>query len=282
MERGRRTGLGISLAALVLASSGLWMGSSLRANHPVLVEGEKDFDGDGRLGVDEDNDNATEALGNRIFGTITAALGAANGGANQNGRVTVVSSGRFRETVVITGANGNVTLEAAPGVEANIDAVAAGDAAGNAARQNAPGIIVDAPAMRVITLRNLVVRNWTEGIVVRGDSRVAISNCRIENNRDYGIHVVANGRAAVRGCEVTATGFRVGMGADNTPNPGNGIEFEDAASGSVFNTLVSGSAGAGFANKTSSRRGASVRASHLQLFDNGVDQEGPRSGGNDD
>ena len=69
-----------------------------------------DFDCDGRIDVAEDTDNATD----RIFGTINAALAGANGGANQNGRVTIVTSGRFPEVVNITAANGNVTLEGRP------------------------------------------------------------------------------------------------------------------------------------------------------------------------
>ena len=110
------------------------------ANHPVLVEGESDFDGDGLLGADEDND------GDRVYGTLNVALAADLGAINNNGKITIVTSGRFPEGLLITGANGNVTIAAAPGVEANIDAVTAGSpaSAGNVARQNAPGIVVDA------------------------------------------------------------------------------------------------------------------------------------------
>ena len=108
----------ISVAALTMAVM-----PSASANHAVLVEGEQDYDGDGLIGQADDNDNATD----RIFGTITAALGAANGGAGQNGRVTIVTSGRFFESVTIAPTTGNVTLEAAPGVEANVEAVAVGD-----------------------------------------------------------------------------------------------------------------------------------------------------------
>ncbi|MBA2427390.1 MAG: hypothetical protein H0V60_09975 [Actinobacteria bacterium] len=110
--------MAISVAALTMAVM-----PSASANHAVLVEGEQDYDGDGLIGQAEDNDNATD----RIFGTITAALGAANGGAGQTGRVTIVTSGRFFESVTIAPTTGNVTLEAAPGVEANVEAVAVGD-----------------------------------------------------------------------------------------------------------------------------------------------------------
>ena len=123
--------------AVILGGLGVWRISD--ANHPVLVEGNNcadagpnvttvppgtcgDFDGDGLIGTAEDTDNNTD----RIFGTINAALGADRNGASQNGRVTIVTSGRFAEVVNITAANGNVTLEAAPGIEANIDAVLSG------------------------------------------------------------------------------------------------------------------------------------------------------------
>ena len=59
------------------------------ANHPVLVEGESDFDGDGLLGTDEDND------GDRIFGTLSVALAADLGAINNNGKITIVTTGRF-------------------------------------------------------------------------------------------------------------------------------------------------------------------------------------------
>ena len=49
---------------------GLSTSSLCYANHPVLVEGESDFDGDGLLGTDEDLD------GDRVFGTLSVALAA--------------------------------------------------------------------------------------------------------------------------------------------------------------------------------------------------------------
>jgi len=217
------------------------------ANHPVFVEGEKDYDGDGLISLDEDAD--VDPVGFPTFGTITAALAAANSGANQNGRVTIVTSGRFREVVTITGSEGNVTLEAAPGVEANIDAVASGDASGNTTRQGFAGIIVNAPNTRIITLRNLVSRNWTEGIRVQGSSRVVIENCRVENNINYGIRVVNNAKVTINKCSVTATGFRVGN-VVAAPDPGTGIEFENNSAGMICDTLVSGNFGAGILRDT--------------------------------
>ncbi|MDQ3624041.1 MAG: right-handed parallel beta-helix repeat-containing protein [Verrucomicrobiota bacterium] len=238
------------------------------ANHPVFVEGEQDYDGDGLIGVEEDAD--VDPVGFPTFGTINAALGAANAGANQNGRVTIVTSGRFREVVSITGDNGNVTLEAAPGVEANIDAVASGDAEGNTARQAAPGIIVNAPNTRIITLRNLVSRNWTDGIRVQGESRVVIDNCRVENNLNYGIRVVDSAKATIDKCSVTASGFRVGADVSATPAPGVGISFEGTSSGLVCDTTVSGSFAAGIRRRTS----RSVTVDDGCFFDNNPNLQG--------
>ena len=258
------------------------------ANHPVLVEGNcdspvpgttlvspgtcGDFDGDGRIGTAEDTDGA-----DRVFGTIGAALGpgtgaAAGTGANQNGSVTIVQHGRFAEQLVITGANGNVTLVAAPGIQATIDAVLQGDPmGGNATRQAQSGIVVDAPATSVITLRNLVVRNWQEGIQVLGSSRVSIDDCTIENARDYGIHVAATGTAAITDTEVNGAGFRVGTGVDNTPNPGTGIAFEDTATGIVVDTTVTGSFSTGIANAAGAN---AVKVRDLRLSDNAVTSTG--------
>lgn len=266
-----------SRSILVLCISGSLMATAY-ANHPVLVEGEQDYDGDGLIGPAEDTDNATD----RVFGTLTAALAMANGAANQNGRVSIVTSGRFHEVVTITGANGNVTLEAAPGVEANIDAVGTGTRAAdfpsdNATRQGQNGVIVNAPSTRHITLRNLVIRNWLEGVEVRGDSRVLIDNCRVEQNVNYGIHVSDSARVAVVNSRVAGTGFRVGavgnFPAVNTPSPGIGIEFEDSTSGAVADTAVSGSFGAGLANSAAGANAVAARG--LVLFDNNPDQSGP-------
>ena len=102
----------------LLAIGVLAFANTVEANHPVFVEGNclnppagnpalvpagtcGDYDGDGLIGTAEDTD------GDRVFGTITAALGAGTG-ANQNGRVVIVTSGTFAEVVNITGANGNV------------------------------------------------------------------------------------------------------------------------------------------------------------------------------
>lgn len=233
------------LAVTLVAGISIGTRTLVSANHPVLVEGEADFDGDGRLGTAEDTDGD-----DRIFGTITAALGAANGGANQNGRVTIVTSGRFHEQLIVSNANGNTTLEAAPGVEATIDAVATGARATqftgstNIVRQGQPGIIINAPNNRYVTLRNLVVRNWLEGILVLNQTRVTLDNVRLEGNVNYGIHVTGDSKALISHSQVSSTGFRVGATGDfpnaQTPTPGSGIVFEGSSRGLVAHTTVSG------------------------------------------
>lgn len=252
-EHSRRaTRWALSVLALAIA---VGIASTLEANHPVLVEGEQDYDGDGLRGMLEDGD------GDQVFGTLTAALGAA--GANQNGRVVVVTSGRFQETLTITGAGGNVTLEGAPGVEADIDAVIGGSPA-NADAQTQPGIVVDAAFNRRITLRNLTIRNWTDGILVRGTSHVTIDGCRIENNIDHGIRFMGGSRGFVTDTQVTATGFRVSPVARTNAIPGVGIRFVGSSAGKVAFSEVSGSFAAGLSDESA----GVVRTFQVTLFDN--------------
>ncbi len=249
------------------------------ANHPVLVEGNcnvppagsnsapapgtcGDFDGDGLIGTAEDND------GDRVFGTINGANSAA--GINNNGTITIVTSGTFPEQVTLTG---NVTLQAAPGVSANLDAVLQGDP-GSGVRQGQPGIIVNSPANRYVVIRNILSKNWTSGIQINGDSRVAIVDSKFENNVNYGIEVNGNARVAISNSEVFATGFRLNPGTGNFPSanfqpmPGKGISFEDRSSGSIFLTTVSGSFGAGISAESGSRGKSNVCVSQVNVFDN--------------
>jgi len=268
-----------ALIASLFTGASLWRTPGVEANHPVLVEGELDFDGDGLVGMAEDTDNDTD----RVFGTINAALGAANGGANQNGRVVIVTSGRFREIVSITAANGNVTLEAAPGVEANIDAVVAGARANQfpttTATQASPGIVVDAASNRSVTIRNIVSRNWTDGIRILNNSRVTIDNCRLEGNVNNGIDVSGNARVTITNSHVNYTGFRAGAAGDfpsaaNQPNPGIGVAFRGGATGTVVNTTVTGSFASGIANFTGNPFAVGVMA--VNAFDNNPNFTGIR------
>ena len=267
------------LAGTLGAGAAFWGVPDAEANHPVLVEGTcdspvpgttiveegtcGDWDGDGRVGTAEDTDGA-----DRIFGTLNAALGAGTGaaagtGINHNGRITIVTSGRFAETLYIgqnlqgpTGpgvANpGNVTIEAAPGVEANIDAIFQGDpAGGNVTRTGGTGIqIVFASADRVTTLRNLVIRNWANGITTSLESRVHIDNCRLEGNLNYGIQVTSNSRVVISNTQITGTGRRTGIGASSIPNPGTGILVQDTARAIIESSNISHSAGSGIDNIT--------------------------------
>lgn len=283
----------VLLAGVALMGVASWRIPEVSANHPVLVEGELDFDGDGRLGEAEDRDEA-----DRVFGTINAALGNTDlnipGGpdlnatrANHNGRVLIVTSGRFPEVVVIglpvpgllggTATPGVVILEAAPGVDANIEAVVQG-AMGNVERQAQPGIVVNMPANRYATIRNIVSRNWTDGIRVIGASRVSIDHVRLDSNVAYGIHVMDTAQVAITNSQVNASGIRANpMAVSNAPDPGTGIEFEGQSSGVVASTVVTGSVGAGIANRTSDP--AAVRVHDAIVFDNnpnfvGIDRRG--------
>jgi hypothetical protein len=268
----------ITRTGKLIAFGFLLAGVTAWANHPVFVEGNcmvppfgfsntgvvplggtcGDFDGDGRIGLSEDED------GDRVFGTIGAALAAA--GANQNGEVLIVTNGTFAEVVTITAANGNVTLQAAPGISANIDAVYQGDP-GSASRQGQPGIIVNAPTTRYVLIRNITSRNWTDGIRVDG-GRVAIMDVHIDNNRDIGIHVTGSSKVSIGNSEIIATGFRSGGTA--TATPGHGISFEDTSSGSISRTDVIGSAATGV-NKTST---GTVVLTDVNLSDNKTDKSG--------
>ena len=248
---------------------------SVFANHPVIVEGNclgdgaaqrtivppgtcGDYDGDGLIGTAEDNDTPFD----RVFGTINAANSAA--GINNNGTITIVANGTFPEVVMITG---NVTLQAAPGVIANIDAVVQGEA-GSGARQGQPGIIVNSTVNNAVVIRNILSKNWTSGIRIMGDSRVSIQNCRFENNVNFGIEVEGNARVTVSKSSVRATGFRIsgagGFPFNNAPNPGTGIHFIGNSSGSIFSTSVSGSFSTGISDFST----GSVCAFAINLFDN--------------
>ena len=258
----KRTLLAQTLAA-ILGTVGL--SGVVFANHPVLVEGESDSDGDGLLRVDEDND------GDRVYGTLSAALGANLGAINNNGKITIVTSGRFPESLLVTGANGNVTIEGAPGVDANIDAVIAGSPAstGNVVRQGMPGIVVSSDDNRSIILRNLTIRNWSEGVVVEGNSHVLLDNVRVEQNFNYGIQAAGRGvHVAITNSQVVGTGFRVGAAGNSpdvdAPAPGTGISFEDGARGLISNSASIRNFGPGL-----SKRGASVKRVGFVSFDNG-------------
>jgi hypothetical protein len=220
-----------------------------------------DYDGDGRIGTAEDTDGA-----DRIFGTLKAALGPGTGaasgtGANNNGSILIVTSGRFAEQLLIgnttpefpdqgSATPGNVLIEAAPGVVAAIDAVLQGDpAGGNTARQAGVGITVNTGAGVRVILRNLLIRNFQTGVLAMADSRLTVEGCRFDGNRDYGLRAINGSRVAVYRSDFTATGFRIPVSGPS--NPGHAISFEGASGGVVAHSLITGSAGAALVNASS-------------------------------
>ncbi len=246
------------VGALVGAS--LVLAPSVFANHSVLVEGEQDFDGDGRLGSDEDTD------GDGIFGSINTGLA----DANNNGRVTIVTSGRFVETVFITAANGITILEAAPGVTAVVEAVMPGDT-NNASRESMPGIVVSSNGDFPVEIRNMVVRNWTVGIQVLGGSRVTIDACKIDSNVNFGIQVADTASVVINDTEVNSSGFRQsGALGVVAANPGIGISYEGSSQGAITLTTVAHSAAAGISRTT----GGEVRLLGNTVFGNNPDLVG--------
>ncbi len=301
MSAGRiaRLGVFVLLAATLLIGTTFLSSTKVAANHPVLVEGNcdspvpgttlvspgtcGDFDGDGRIGTAEDTDGA-----DRIFGTLTAALGpgtgaAAGTGANFNGSMLIVKSGRYAETLFIGNAGffpglgtanpGNVTIEAAPGVEADIDAVLQGDpAGGNTARQAGSGIVIIYSASdSVVTLRNLTIRNYLEGVGVALNSRVVIDNCRFENNRDYAIRLQDSVRLTLTNTQVAASGRRIPVSGPATP--GNGLTVQNASQARIYNSIFSNNVGAGIANSTGIA--GNVVLFKVGTFFNGADISGP-------
>lgn len=308
MQKYRWVGF-LTIMMMALVGASFLTGRSVSANHPVLVEGNcdspvpiatqvpavpapggstsggicGDYDGDGRISTAEDTDGA-----DRIFGTLAAAIGpgtgaAAGTGANQNGSITIVASGRFAETLTITASPGavgpanpgTVVIQAAPGVDATIDAQLQGDpAGGNAAREATVGIFVNANANSRVILRNLRIRNFAEGIRAVGNSNLVIEDCRLESNLFYGIRMINNARAGIVRTSVIGTGYRVSAfggtcpSAGCTPFPAHGIAFEDSSSGMVAQSHLSGNFGVALIN-TSSLGTTAVSYYEVFLSNNG-------------
>ena len=254
-----KRGVSGACVAAALAFSGAAL-----ANHTVLVEGESDFDGDGMLGTDEDND------GDQVYGTIGAAVK----GVSDNGKVMIVTSGRFLEQVVLSGVGVSV-LEAAPGVDATIGAFqGGGDAEANNRRQQQPGIIVHTDGSFPVEIRNITSRNWTDGILVRGSSRVTIDDVRLDSNVNYGIHVTGDSKVVITDSQVNSSGYRrsgslgATPGGDIAPNPGSGIAFEGSSTGIISFTTVAHSFGTGVQSN------GKVRLLGNTVFDNGRNYAG--------
>lgn len=203
-----------------------------------------DYDGDGRLGTAEDAD------GDRVFGTITAAL-------NQDNRITIVTSGIFAESLTITAEFGNVTLQAAPGIEAFITPPSRGGVfvgiTINVTNNDPPYVV----------LRNLHLSDWESGILVQGNSCVAVEDCRVENNLFYGISASGNTKLTITGTKVHVTATN--LNADEGPDPTYGIVYSGRASGTIFSTTVSGTF-IGISNRSTISN--AVCAYNVNVFDN--------------
>ena len=271
--RHRMTTAGL-ITSLVLAST--LLAAPAGANHPVHVEGNcfgrgsgatatglqtsavppgtcGDHDSDGRLGEAEDDD------GDNTFGTITAAVES----VAHNGRVLIVSSGTFPETVVLRPVEqASVTLEASPGVDANIDAVVQGQAGGDT-RKTSPGVIIDGCAECRVVVRNITTRNWTDGIRVRGHSRALLDSVNAEGNLNFGIRVRGRSQVLIENTTVSGTGYRKDATGAGEARPGTGIKFTKRTGGLIRHTTVTGSEAAGI--DVHQRR---VNRVALTLFDN--------------
>jgi parallel beta-helix repeat protein len=303
---GRNVRLSLFSFAILtlLVGTSLWGGVEVSANHPVLLEGNcdspvpgttlvtvagtcGDYDGDGRIGTAEDTDGA-----DRIFGTLTGALGpgtgaAAGTGANNNGTILIVTSGRFSEAPQVIGvptgtfvggnANpGNVTIEAAPGVIANIDAVLQGDpAGGNTERQGRGAFLVNytpAFADRIVTFRNLRFRNWFEAIGIAGSGNVLIDNCIFENNLAAGIDINGSANVVISRSQFNGNGRRIG-GPTSTPSPGDGLTMFTSPNVKISDTSFTMNAGAGIRNNTGSA--ARLTLYKVTTYMNGTNIVGP-------
>lgn len=255
MRIARRISAAVAIPAIVgalAAAPPAW------ANHPVFVEGNcfgpgsgatatglrnspvppgtcGDYDGDGLIGTAEDEDQDNN------FGTINGGLEA----VAQNGTVTIVANGTFPEAVRLTPVEGaSVTLEAAPGVRAAIDAVVQGQA-GNADRATEAGVFVKTCRLCRATVRNISVRNFARGFAIRGDSRVLLTGVRTDGNLNYGIIALERSRVTVRGAVVNATGFRKSADGVAEAKPGIGVKIGRDAKASIYHATISNSRRAG-------------------------------------
>ena len=218
------------------------------ANHPVFLEGNclvppsgssptitagtcGDYDGDGRIGTAEDTD------GDRVFGTIKGANGAT--GINNNGTITVVTSGVFAENPL--NITGNVTLQAAPGVEAIIDAVLQGDP-DNDGRQVSSGLFINTEPYRRVLIRNITIKNFATGIRISGGSMVVLENVKIENCRDYGVDAQSGNSLSIFNSSITSIGYRQSSLGDypffNTAAEGTAVKFQSNLNLNVVNSHI--------------------------------------------
>lgn len=119
------------------------------------------------------------------------------------------------------------------------------------------------PDTSLVILRNLTIRNFLEGVQIKGNSHVLIDNCVFENNRDYGIHVLGNARVTVLNTRVLGTGRRIPV--SGSPSPGNGIDFASTTKGRLADVTVMMSIGIGIVSPA-----GRVQGFHLTSFDNDI------------
>jgi hypothetical protein len=223
MKRATRTNV-IRRSVAALATFGALLPGLSFANHPVLVDPTASREGPDR--------NANTI----VFKTITAALGAMNGGVNQNGTI-FVKPGNYLETIMITGP---VTIEGTgPGVNIEAFVVPADPRIRDFPQammnpfqlQSQPGVIINAPANRTVELRNLVITNWTDCIRVQGASTLLMNNVTCRSNINNGVLIMDTARVAIKDSTIESTGFRVNPmtgnfpSAQNMPGQGDGINI---------------------------------------------------------
>lgn len=194
-----------------------------------------DYDNDERVGGFEDVD------GDNVYGTINGALSALGGG---NGRVVIVKSGTFGQQIAVSLGTGHVQIEAADGVEANIDATVWLSTTGNTVREQGIGLLLSGQPGTSITLRNLTIRNWLIGMRVAGSVRLIVEHCRFDNNLNYAIQMLALSRITMTRSRIAHTGRRL-VSVNPPPSPGTGIQFADQAGGVLHDSVILNSVGAG-------------------------------------
>jgi hypothetical protein len=127
--------------------------------------------------------------------------------------------------------------------------VLSGDpAGGNNARQTQTGILIYYGATfqdRTVTLRNLRIRNYAEGVVALGFSRVNVDNCIFENNLEDGLLVSESARVSVSNSQFNANGLRINPSVNNETANGHGIRAIRNSQLRVRNTTISYSLRAG-------------------------------------
>ena len=207
-------------------------------DHTVLLEGDADFDGDGRRGAAEDAD------GDHVFGTLAgipgfAPTGPVIGPIYAYNHVVIVTSGVFFEPLRTSFATAT-TIEAAAGVRA------VSDARGSETMPGQPIGAIALSADHRVVLRNLTFRHWHVGVEVLATASLFVDGCHFEDISDnrssvtvpIGVRVSENATAVISGCSFTRCG-------DPSNSGGAAIRFEAGAKGVVKDTNAINNHGAG-------------------------------------